>query len=117
MAKSEKKAVAQAPAKKGQYVVLDRSTEQTSFVCCPHGVQFRSKDKLEQDKIFSMTLHLPKGEEFSEVSCTGMVVDSEPMADAYNNLIYFLDLPESAREHIACMSAQSSSLCSQCHAP
>jgi hypothetical protein len=87
------------------------------FRCCPLGLQFYSRRKLDTFSILDFRLDAPsRGGRPSSVTCSGVVVQcqrSKP-GPMYRTWVMFLDLPESIRRKLKCVAHMSDTLCPHC---
>jgi hypothetical protein len=88
------------------------------FKMCPLGIQFTTSRRLRPFDLFEFNLDLDEvGRHVSTpTQCTGAVVKcrKKPGRDEYRVWIKFLDIPESARQRIECISKDGRHLCHNC---
>lgn len=95
----------------------DPVTQPHTFRFCPLGVQLYTRKKLSECSIMEFELDLPDQPGSPQrISCSGVVVncvqtDNDSM---YRAWIKFLDLPDSARDRIHCLTRASDLLCPFC---
>jgi hypothetical protein len=88
------------------------------FRLCPLGLQFYSPRKLDDLTLMEFNLSVPSSKrgKKTQVTCTGAVVrcQREKPRGAYRVWIKFLDLPDSAKKRIHCVSRNGKHLCCFC---
>lgn len=90
-----------------------------SFQFCPLGLQFYSRRQLAECSLLEFRLKLPDDNGGSdEITCSGLVVncqhDPRQQDSLYRVWVKFLDLPESARGRIHCVTKSTDFLCPFC---
>ncbi len=94
-----------------------RVPQQNTFRCCPLGLQFFSPRKHADGTFLQISFAHPGGTQEDEaLQCEGMVVYSEREEDSplYRHWVFFLDLPESVRKELQCLTDDMESRCPWC---
>ncbi len=95
----------------------EHAHEESTFRCCPLGLQFYSKTDLEPFKIlmFQLSMTEPTGQEWSE-RCEGIVVQSvfDPRRGEYRIWVLFSSVDPEFRERLKCTSKQARMQCPYC---
>ena len=99
------------------YADDERGTPQpSSFRCCPLGIQLYTHKQIELFNIIALKVNAPgvNGEDV-EIECSGVVVHCQPQEDSlYRLWVKFLDIPESARQHLTCFTESTPYKCPYC---
>lgn len=92
----------------------------SDFKMCPLGIQFTTDRRVRPFDLFEFSLDLNEVGRHEKASapaqCTGAVVKCRKQRgrDEYRVWIKFLEIPEGARDRIACVSKEGRHLCHNC---
>ena len=88
-----------------------------TFRLCPLGLQFYSNKQMSECSLLEFKLDLPADKNSqSHIACSGIVVNCQIQEhqSLYRIWVKFLDLPDSARSRIKCVSKSTNLLCPFC---
>ena len=88
-----------------------------SFRCCPLGLQFYSRKKLDIYKVMKMDLQVPgRAKTKGTFAAEGVVVHAQydEKQSMYRTWIMFTDLPDEAASRLKCMTKKTGLQCPHC---
>ena len=87
------------------------------FRCCPLGVQYYSKEPVEEFATLEMDIEVPtESGELETIPCHGAVVHCEQTDNSgmYRVWVLFVDLDKDVRDRLECMSSEKGLRCVHC---